>query len=246
MSYTLGIFIADTSSLKNRGFMFGYVNSPYLITVWIAGPLSERFTRGTTWRWFYSYFAIATVVAAIPLLWLFLWNYRKAVNAGIIAPRKTTRSFFESVKYYAIEFDASGLLLLMGGLVFFLLPFSLYSYQKGGWGSALCISFWTIGILMIVAFVLYEKYVAPQTFIPYHLFMDRSVLGANILAGTLFISFYLWNAFFVSFLQVVSGLSLQDATYVSFIYTVGSCLFSVIVGILIRGKSLLRTTIMPP
>ena len=237
MSYTLGVFIADTSSLKNRGFMFGYVNSPYIFTVWIAGPLSEAFLTGIGWRWFYGIFTIITFLAALPLLWLFLWNYRKAVNTGIITPTKSNRTLLESIKFYAIEFDVGGLVLIMGGLVFFLLPFSLYAYQKDQWHSPLVLCFWIIGILMLVGFALYEKYLAPKTFIPYHLFMNRTVVGANVLAATLFISFYLWNAYFLSFLQVVNGLSLRDATYVTNIYTVGSCLFSVIVGILIRCKS---------
>ncbi|KAF2691421.1 siderophore iron transporter mirB [Lentithecium fluviatile CBS 122367] len=234
MSYTLGIFIADTSSLQNRGFMFGYVNSPYIITVWIAGPLSQYFLSGPGWRTFYIAFAIITVIAAIPVFWLFMWNYRKAVNAGIITIEKSNRTFIESIKYYAVQFDVGGLFLAMGGLVFFLLPFSLYSYQEGKWRSPLCISFWTIGVLMMVTFVLYEKYIAPVRFMPYDLFLDPTVLGANILAATVFFSFYLWNAYFSSFLQVVSGLSLRDATYVSNIYIVGSCFFSVIVGLLIK------------
>jgi MFS family permease len=237
MSYTLGVFVADTSALKNRGFMFAYINSPYIITVWIAGPLSQAFLHGVGWRWFYGIFAIITFLAAIPLLWLFLWNYRKAVNAGIIIPVKTSRTLLESLKFYAIEFDVGGLFLITGGLVFFLLPFSLYTYQKGRWNSPLVISFWIIGIFMLAGFVLYEKYIAPKTFIPYHLFLNRTVVGANMLAATLFTSFYLWNAYFSSFLQVVNGLSLRDATYISNIYTVGSCLFSIIVGLLVRGKS---------
>lgn len=233
MSYTLGIFIADTSSLKNRGFMFAYVNSPYIATVWIAGPLSEAFLYGPGWRWFYGAFTIITLAVASPLYFLFMHNYHKAVKAGIIVPIKSERTFMQSVKYYAIEFDAGGLFLIMGGLVFFLLPFSLYSYQDGKWNSPLVVSFFIIGGLMLIAFALYEKYVAPKTFIPFELLTDRTVLGACILAGTLFVSFYIWNAYFSSFLQVVNGLTLTQATYVTNIYSIGSCFWSILVGLAI-------------
>jgi hypothetical protein len=233
ISYVISIFIADTSHLKNRGFMYAYVSSPYIITVWITGPLANAFLAGPGWRWFYGTFAIITLVVTAPLMALFWWNYRKAVRAGIIVPVRNERTFVQNLKYYLIEFDAGGLLLLMGGLIFFLLPFSLYSYQDGLWKSPLVVSFLVIGGLMLVAFAMYEKFVAPKTFIPYELLLDRTVLGACLLAGVIFISFYIWNAYFFSFLQVVSGLDVIRATYVTNIYSIGSCFWSFVVGALI-------------
>ena len=68
--------------------------------------------------------------------------------------------------------------MLMGGLVFFLLPFSLWSYQDGLWNSPLVIAFLIIGGLMLIGFALYEKFAVPKTFIIYELPLDRTVLGA--------------------------------------------------------------------
>jgi hypothetical protein len=231
--YVISIFIADTSHLKNRGFMYAYVSSPYIVTVWITGPLAQAYLSGPGWRWFYGSFAIITLVVSAPLVALFWWNYRKAVKAGIIVPTRSERSFVQNVKHYFIEFDAGGLFLLMGGLVFFLLPFSLYSYQDGLWKSPLVISFFVIGGLMLIGFALYEKFVAPKTFIPYELLLDRTVFGGCLLAGIFFVSFYIWNAYFFSFLQVVSGLDVTRATYVTNIYSIGSCFWSFAVGALI-------------
>ncbi|KAJ8109316.1 hypothetical protein OPT61_g7547 [Boeremia exigua] len=157
MSYVISIFIADTSHLKNRAFMFAYVSSPYIITVWVTGPLAAAYLAGPGWRWFYGSFAIITLVVVSPLLALFWVNYRKAVRAGIVVPTKSSRGFVEAVKYYAVEFDVGGLFLLMGGLVFLLLPFSLYSYQEGQWKSAFVISFLVIGVVMLLGFVLYSS-----------------------------------------------------------------------------------------
>ena len=213
--------------------MYAYVSSPYIITVWITGPLAQAYLSGPGWRWFYGSFAIITLVVSAPLLGLFWWNYQKAVKAGIIVPTRNERTFTQNLKYYLIEFDAGGLFLLMGGLVFFLLPFSLYSYQDGLWKSPLVVSFLVIGGLMLIGFALYEKFVAPKTFIPYELLLDRTVLGGCILAAVFFVSFYIWNAYFFSFLQVVSGLDVTRATYVTNIYSIGSCFWSFAVGALI-------------
>jgi hypothetical protein len=183
---------------------------------------------------FYGAFAIITVVVNAPLLALFWVNYRKAVRAGTIVPVKSTRTFVESFKHYLIEFDVGGLVLLIGGLVFFLLPFSLYSDQNGRWNSPLVSAFLIIGVLTLVGFALYERFIAPKNFIPYELLLDRTVLGACVVSGVFFISFYCWNVYFFSFLQVVSGLNITEATYVTNIYSIGACFRSLVVGLLIR------------
>ena len=229
----INVFIADTSCLKNRAFMFAYVNSPYIITVWITGPLVQFYLAGPGWRWFYGSFAVITAVVMLPLLALFSVNYYRAVHADLIVPTKLNRSLTYAVRYYAVEFDVGGLILLMGGLVFLLLPFSIYSYEEGKWKSALVNSFLIIGGLMLIGFVLYEKFVAPKSFMPFELLLDRTILGGCIVSAVFFISFFVWNAYFYSYLIVVTGLSITEATYVSNIYRAGSCFWSIIVGTLI-------------
>ena len=235
ISYTISIFIADTSHLKNRGLMLAFASSPYIITVWVGGPLATAFLNGPGWRWAYGSFAIITPAICSPLLALFVHNYRKAAKAGLLPKREEhNRTWFESVKYYLVEFDVVGLLLIVAGLALFLLPFNIYSRQPDGWRSPLIISFVAVGGLLVIAFAMWEKFLAPKTFIPYELLTDRTVLGACVLAGTLFISFYIWDQYFFSFLQVVVGLNLTHASYVMNIYSIGSCFWSLVVGFLIR------------
>ncbi|KAF2498218.1 siderophore iron transporter [Lophium mytilinum] len=234
LNFTTGIFVADTSHLKNRAFMFAFISSPYIATTWIGGPLATAFLKGPGFRWGFGVFAIVTPIVCMPLYFLFAWNYGKAKRAGLVPKTETGRTFFQSLKYYLIQFDAMGLLLITGGLALFLLPFSLYSYQRDGWRSALVISMIIVGGLLIIAFALYEKFLAPVKFMPFELMMDRTVLGACILSATIFVSFYVWDSYFSSFLQVVNNLSVTEASYVVNIYSIGSCFFSLIVGVVIR------------
>ena len=122
---------------------------------------------------------------------------------------------------------------MCAGLAIFLLPFSLYSTQSGGWQSPLFISMVIIGGLLLIAFTLYEKYLAPKTFLPFHLMTDRTVLGAFCLAAINFIAFYCWDAYLQPYLLVVHGLTITQASYVSSIYTVGSSFWSLVVGLAI-------------
>jgi len=230
----LSVFIADTSQLKNRAFAFAFVSSPYIITVWLGGPTAEAILDGPGFRWGFGVFAIVTPVITLPLFALFTINYRKAKKAGLMPTVDSGRTFMESAKYYFIQFDVVGIFLLSAGLALFLLPFSLYSYQSQGWKSPMILSMLIIGFFTFIGFVLYEKYMAPVTFIPYSLLLDRTVIGACTLAAVLFIEFYIWNSYFYSFLIVVNNLSVTEATYVSNTYSVGSCFFSLLVGIFIR------------
>ncbi|PGH05894.1 hypothetical protein GX51_02675 [Blastomyces parvus] len=234
MSYTISIFIADTSALKNRALMFAFVSSPYIATVWVGGPLATAFLNGPGFRWGYGAFAIITPIITLPLYGVFAWNYKKAKDSGLLPEKERSRTFGQSCKYYFIEFDVIGILLLAGGLALFLLPFSLYSYQEDRWKSSLVISMIIIGGLLLIAFALYEKYLAPVCFIPFGLLFDRTVLGACVLAGSLFVSFYIWDSYFPSFLQVVNNLSITEASYIVNIYSIGSCFWSIVVGILVR------------
>lgn len=214
--------------------MFAFATSPYIITVWIGGPLADAFLNGPGFRWGFGTFAIITPFVCSPLLLLYIVNYRKAARLGLLPKRDSNRTAWESIKHYAIEFDLAGILILATGLALFLLSFSIYSYQAEKWKSPIIISFLIIGGLLIITFPVYEKYVAPVTYLPYHLLVDRTVLGACVLSGVLFISFYIWDAFFPSFLMVVNNLDLTKTNYIVYIYSIGSCLWSFVAGLAIR------------
>lgn len=234
LGYCLSIFVADTSSLRNRGLVFAYASSPYIITTWLSGPISEAFLKGPGFRWGFGTFAIITPIATLPLFFLFVDNYLKAKRRGLIRIQSSRRTLGQSLLHYSREFDVIGLFFLSAGLALFLLPFNIYSRQELGWRSPIVICFLVFGLLLMLAFVVWERFFAPVKFIPYSLLMDRTVLGACVLSAVTFISFYIWDSYFSSFLQVVNGLTVTQASYVSQIYSIGSCFWAIIVGLLIR------------
>lgn len=234
IQYSLTVFVADTSKLHNRGLMQALVQSPNLITCWLAAPISSGFLRGPGWRWAFGMFTIMVPAVTLPLSGLLIKNYKKAIKLGLILEDHNDRTQLQSFFYYCQQFDVIGLLLVSFGVALFLLPFNLYTLQAKGWSSPLVLSMLIAGILLITAFVIWERFFAPITFIPYSLLLDRTVFGACILSACLFISFWCWNAYFSSFLQVVNGLSVADATYVVQTYTVTAVICSIVVGALIH------------
>ncbi|KAH7110322.1 hypothetical protein B0J11DRAFT_599433 [Dendryphion nanum] len=223
IQYSLGVFVADTSSLRNRALMQSFAQSANLITCWLGGPMAEAYLKGPGWQWCFGTFSILVPAITLPLFGLLAFHQSKAKKQGLVPRRETQRTIWQSFAYYCREFDAIGLLLLSGGVALFLLPFNLYTLQTKGWGSPLIICFLVFGIVLIVAFVAWERFFAPVTFIPYSLLLDRTVLGSCLLSATIFLSYL-----------VVNGLSVSHASYIIQIYTVVSVLVCIATGTLIH------------
>ncbi|KAL0943134.1 siderophore iron transporter mirb [Colletotrichum truncatum] len=232
--YTVGIFVADISSLRNRALMSALASSPNIITIWLGGPIAEAFLKGPGWQWCLGLFTIMVPVMCLPLFGLLIFNYHKAKSQGIVFKEKETRLFTQSLVYYFREFDAVGLILVSAGLAMFLSPFNLYALQPLGWKSPLIICLLVFGILLMILFVIWERFFAPVTFIPYDLLLDRNVVGGCVLGAVLFISYFCWFSLFGSFLQVVNDLSVTNASYVVQIYGLGGSLFAFVAGLVIR------------
>jgi MFS family permease len=116
VSYCLTIFIADTTTLRNRSFMLAFATSPYIVTTWIGGPLSDHILSGPGWRWGFGIWAIIVPFVVSPLILLFLWNNRKAKEAGLIS-HSHGRLTLKAVKNYVIDVDLIGVIILAGGMV---------------------------------------------------------------------------------------------------------------------------------
>ncbi|KXX73768.1 Siderophore iron transporter mirB [Madurella mycetomatis] len=233
VSYCLTVFIADTSSLKNRGLALAFATSPYVFSVWAAGPMSDAIIRGPGWRWGFGIFAILTPAVVAPIIMLFLWNQHRAKKLGTIT-KKEHHFNASSARALAIEFDVLGILLLAAGMALFLTPLSIYSYQEQQWRSPLIICLIIFGGLLIIAFILYEYFLAPVNFVPMRMLSNRNVLLSGIALLFVFFNASVWGSYFSSMLMVVWNQSITNATYISNIYRPGSCLSALVFGFLIR------------
>ncbi|KAK6531922.1 hypothetical protein TWF694_003086 [Orbilia ellipsospora] len=233
IGFTLNVFLADTTSLRHRGLVVALCSTAYVITPWLGGPISSAFLNGAGWRWAFGVESILVPVVTLPLFGLFMYHFSKAKKQGIVPTRASGRSHWESLVYHMREFDAVGLFLLSAGAAFSLLPFNLYTMQAKGWGSAMIVCFLVFGILLLIAFGVWERFFAPVSFIPWKFLRDRTSLGACILSLTLFLSNACWGAYFSSILQVTNGLDITHASYVVQTYTVANFIFTIFAGAVI-------------
>lgn len=87
-----------------------------------------------------------------------------------------------------------------------------------------------LGVVCLVAFALTERYIAPVPFLPWNILISRTVIGACLIDAMYQISYYCWDDYYTSYLQVVFGTSLAAAGYISSIFDVVSGLWLFVVG----------------
>jgi MFS family permease len=109
MAYVLDVFLADTSSLKNRALVFAFSTTPYIVTTFVGPRAAQSFLETSGWPWGYGTFAIITPVITIPILSVLWINQRKAVERGLLVKEKSGRTFGQSFSYYFWEFDGKSL-----------------------------------------------------------------------------------------------------------------------------------------
>lgn len=123
---------------------------------------------------------------------------------------------------------------MAGGLTVFLLPFTLATSAPDGWKTGYIIAMIIVGFIVLTLFALYEIFLAPAPFMKGAFLTDRTVIGACLIDMTYQISYYCWDSYFTSFLQVVSNLTVAEAGYVNSTFQVVSGVLLFIVGYLIR------------
>ncbi|KAM3500495.1 hypothetical protein MY10362_006342 [Beauveria mimosiformis] len=231
------IFIADTTAIHNRAFFIGFTGSPVLATLWAYGPMTDRVLRTIGFRWGFGLWAPMYLAVSLPVLTIFCSAQKKAkrpkaTDFGAEDPKQ--RNTLQLLMYYAKLFDLFGILIISTSLTFLLLAVSIYSYQANEWKSPLIICFLVFGAILLPAFGLYERYLAPSMFIPWSIFTNRTVVATNLMVLTLQTAEQLSNAYFYSLLIVVFRQSITNATYITNIYYIGSTIAYLVIGLVLR------------
>ncbi|EEA19497.1 hypothetical protein TMatcc_009634 [Talaromyces marneffei ATCC 18224] len=234
ITYCVDVLTADASKLKNRGLAYAFTSSPYMITAFAGPKVSNDFYYNINWRWGFGCFAIIFPVVAAPLYFVLRRSLKNADRMGLVKREKSGRTLLQSIWYNTLEFDAIGVVLFSVGLTVFFLPFDLASYAPNGWASGYIIAMIVVGFVLLVTFAFYEWLLAPKPLFNFSFLSDRTVIGACLLDATYQISYYCWNNYFTSFLQVVNDLSIDTAGYVNNTFNVVSGILLFIVGYSIR------------
>lgn len=120
--------------------------------------------------------------------------------------------------------------IFTAGLVLFELPFDIADYAPDGWATDYIIAMLVVGFSMLFFFALWEKFLAPVPMLDITYIKNRTVIGACLLDATYQLSYYCWNYYFTSFLQVVNGLTPKEAGWINHIFDIVSGVLLLFVG----------------
>ncbi|RBR03240.1 uncharacterized protein FIESC28_11794 [Fusarium coffeatum] len=199
ISSSVAIIVSDLVSLRSRGKYQGFISLAIGIGAasgpFVAAGLIQMGTNG--WRWA---FWVPAIMGGVCFVLLMFFLPLKPVSG----------SFKEKVR----KIDWWGVMASIAGIVL-----TVMSINSGGsmwaWQNAKTISLLTIGIIMLLIFIIIEAYFARIPIIPLRLFKQRS---PSVLILTGFFHDFAWQStqyFIPLYYQTVRGFSpLKSATLI--------------------------------
>ncbi|GJN85613.1 hypothetical protein PLIIFM63780_009181 [Purpureocillium lilacinum] len=234
LGYVISIMLADMTTLRNRLILFGLQQTPLIASTFAGPEIANLFYTNVNYNWAFGSFCIILVAFCLPVAVVFIISKRRAVKQGLYPPRVSGRTKWESFKYYFVQFDAVGMFLTVAGWSILLLPFSIATSAPNGWKTGYIIAMIVLGVVLLVAFGIWEKYFAPVSYFPWKYLKNRTILGACLVYAFMFMSTFAWDTYYGSYLQAVNFLDITISGYVLNSFSLMSAFISPFVGLFVR------------
>lgn len=237
------IFIADTTSLINRGLWASLPEAVTAIpTLYLGSIVGEAVIEHSTWRWGYGMWAIILPVCTAPLIFIMFWLHKKAKKNGEVKSVAIMKNINREDPWYRktyqllwIELDVFGGFLLAAGLALTLIPINIAGKAYiNRWKQAHNIVMLVLGIILFGCFLIWDSYFAKKPFIPYRMVRNVTILAACAMGAFDFFNYACFTSFFPSYLQVAGHYSAGVSTRIDNSLRVSFQIASVLVGILMK------------
>ncbi|PBK97679.1 MFS general substrate transporter [Armillaria gallica] len=249
----LNIFIADTTTLLNRGLWSTVPETIASIpSLYIGSIIGGAVLDGPYWRWGYGMWAIILPVSAAPLILILVLCQRKANRITHTKPQSALDILYHDDpsnpntamkiwKLIWIELDFVGVFLLVASLALILIPLTLTGTDSPQtWSSPGIIAMIVIGVVLFAVYIYYDAKIATKPLIPYRLARERTLVFACIIEMLDFLHYAAFTSFFPSFLQVAAYRSASTASQIDnslrVAYQVASPLCGVVLKYIRRPK----------
>lgn len=237
------IFIADTTSLINRGLLSQLPNAIGAIPSLYAGTyVMDSFLEHSTWRWGYGCFAIVLGVSLIPLAVVMFYLDHRAKKNGERKVIRITESIDPNSPWYKkafqilfVELDLFGGILLLCGMALFFVPFTLTGKQSSyRWHEGRLIAMLVVGFLIFAFFLVWNLKIAKKPFVPVNTLKLKSALIIIILVALDLCENSSFATYFITTLQVSGYYTAGGATRVDRSKKVCIDIFNVVCGLLMK------------
>ena len=76
VNFTLDVFVADITTLRNRMIMFTLNSTPFIITSFAGGPIATLFLEKSHFRWAFGSFCFILIGFSLPVIFI-MWKYQR-------------------------------------------------------------------------------------------------------------------------------------------------------------------------
>ncbi|KAL7410360.1 major facilitator superfamily domain-containing protein [Mrakia frigida] len=223
------VVLADTTTLRWRGFAGGLVSLPFVINGFVAAEIAQGILPN--WRWGYGMFAVIIPVCLAPVIGSLFWGQHKAKKIAVLEPKGPRRSFAVASRDYFNSMDAIGLVLIAASLALILLPLGLAKTASNGWRTPSMIVMIVLGIVLFPVFVIWEWKFAKVPLAPPRFFKSKTIVAACAIGFLDFVSFYLQYTYQYNFVSVVKyNWTYRSLTYFSLTQSMGLTIFAILGG----------------
>ncbi|KAF5238812.1 hypothetical protein FAUST_5315 [Fusarium austroamericanum] len=240
------IFIAEVTSLINRGFLFTLPQSLAAIPTLYAGTyLGEHMLLNSSWRWGFGMWAAIIPFCALPTIAIIVFMDFRARKKGIYYHRVSLRAASEIPEGASwatkirqvlfVQLDIVGAFLLLTGLSMTLLPLSITGRRNTDrWTEPSSIVLLVVGVLTFVGFLVWDGRYAKKPIVPFRMIKNRNVILACASVCMIAMSDSTYRTFAPSFLQVAGGYSPGHAVRIDNARRVALNLGGLVIGVAIR------------
>ncbi|KAG7795410.1 hypothetical protein KL929_004177 [Ogataea haglerorum] len=185
------VFIADTSSLINRGLMSQLPDALAAVpSLYVGSIIQDAFIEHSTWRWGYGMWAIVMFVSCLVLTTMMYIVDRKTKSTGHDKIINSLEGLFEGgflkkAGYYMfVKLDLFGGVLMAVGLVLFFIPLTLTGTSSPyKWHEARLIALLIVGFVIFCLFLLWNTKIARYPFVQHQaLLLKTTLLACTIVA----------------------------------------------------------------
>ncbi|KAK4236008.1 major facilitator superfamily domain-containing protein [Achaetomium macrosporum] len=240
------VIVADITSTRAR-LIFSYIPAtPFLITTWVSGNISQAVLGATTWRWGIGMWCIIYPVCAMPLILSLALVGRRARKHGLM------EKYSEAVKSqpwrpFLVDLfwriDVIGIILMIAVFALILVPMTIAGGFEASWTAPQILGPLIVGVCTIPIFVLWQLR-APHPLVPFYLIKDRAVWGALGIAMLLNWSWYMQGDYLYTVLVVAFDFDIMTATRVSSFYSFFSVVSGCILGFIVYKARRLKIFIV--
>lgn len=217
------------TNLINRGVWSTLPDSLTTVpTLYLGTIVAQHILDHSTWRWGWGMWAIILPVCSVPLIaTMLIFQHRASVQIPRTVRAESTYSqplWKRIFDLLWVQLDLPGGLLLVAGLSLLLIPLSLTgANNSSSWHKGSFIAMVVLGIMLLIAFFVWDAWFAKKPFVPYRMINNRTVAAACILGALDFFHYSVFSVFFTSYLQVAGHFSPGHATRIEYVLSHTSC-----------------------